>query len=95
MFPHDVDAHHGPIPKTYKTHFEDAGFEVEVIPTQGPGAAMMRIEALRRAILRSVSTYMALCRAVMDAEWTRRSMVTSSVDADVHTLSPSGNSTDQ
>jgi protein tyrosine phosphatase (PTP) superfamily phosphohydrolase (DUF442 family) len=91
VLPDDGDAHHGPIPKTYKTHFEDAGFEVEVIPTQGPGAAMMRIEALRRAILRSVSTYMALCRAVMDAGWTRRSMV----DANVHTLSPSGNGTDQ
>jgi phage terminase large subunit len=35
-----------------RTHFEDAGFEVEVIPNQGPGAAMMRIEALRRVFPR-------------------------------------------
>jgi phage terminase large subunit len=49
VLPHDGDAHHGPINKTYKTRFEDAGFEVvEVIPNQGPGAAMMRIEAVRR-----------------------------------------------
>ena len=33
-------------------HFEDAGFEVEVIPNQGPGAAMLRIEAARRIFLR-------------------------------------------
>ena len=48
VLPHDGDAHHGPIHKTYKDHFQDAGFEVEVVPNQGPGAAMMRIEALRR-----------------------------------------------
>jgi phage terminase large subunit len=52
VLPHDGNAHHGPIHKTYKTHFEDAGFEVEVIPNQGPGAAMMRIEALRRVFPR-------------------------------------------
>jgi len=48
VLPHDGNAHHGPIHKTYKNHFEDAGFEVDVIPNQGPGAAMLRIEAARR-----------------------------------------------
>jgi phage terminase large subunit len=52
VLPHDGDAHHGPINKTYKTHFQDAGFEVEVVPNQGPGAAMMRVEALRRVFPR-------------------------------------------
>jgi len=52
VLPHDGNAHHGPIHKTYKNHFEDAGFEVEVIPNQGPGAAMLRIEAARRIFLR-------------------------------------------
>jgi phage terminase large subunit len=48
VLPHDGNAHHGPISKTYRDHFQDAGFEVEVIPNQGPGAAMLRIEAARR-----------------------------------------------
>jgi phage terminase large subunit len=52
VLPHDGDAHHGPINKTYRTHFQDAGFEVDVIPNQGPGAAMLRIEAARRVFPR-------------------------------------------
>ena len=48
VLPHDGDAHHGPIHKTYKDHFQDAGFDVDVIPNQGSGAAMMRVEAARR-----------------------------------------------
>ena len=48
VLPHDGNTHHGPIHKTYKNHFEDAGFEVDVIPNQGPGAPMLRIEAARR-----------------------------------------------
>jgi hypothetical protein len=43
--PHDGNAHHGPIHKTYKDHFQDADFEVDVIPNQGAGAATLRIEA--------------------------------------------------
>jgi hypothetical protein len=50
--PHDGDAHHGPIHKTYKDHFQDAGFEVDVIKNQGAGAAMMRVEAARRVFPR-------------------------------------------
>src|SRR5262245_23790487 len=36
VLPHDGNSHHGPISKTYKDHFQDAGFEVDVIPIQGP-----------------------------------------------------------
>jgi hypothetical protein len=50
VLPHDGDAHHGPIHKTYKDHFQDAGFEVDLIPNQGPGAAMM-IESAKAASL--------------------------------------------
>jgi hypothetical protein len=32
--------------------FQDAGFEVDVIPDQGAGAAMMRVEAVRRVFPR-------------------------------------------
>ncbi|MFY9835582.1 MAG: hypothetical protein WAK55_03795 [Xanthobacteraceae bacterium] len=28
VLPHDGNAYHGPIHKTYKDHFQDAGFEV-------------------------------------------------------------------
>jgi phage terminase large subunit len=48
VLPHDGNAHHGPIDKTYRSMLRDAGFECEVIPNQGAGAAMMRIEAARR-----------------------------------------------
>ena len=34
--------------KSYEDHLPEAGFEVMVIPNQGRGAAMMRIEAVRR-----------------------------------------------
>ena len=48
VLPHDGNAYHGPIHKTYKDHFQDAGFEVDVIPNQGAGAATLRVEAARR-----------------------------------------------
>jgi phage terminase large subunit len=32
----------------YQDHLKDAGFEVEVVRNQGKGAAMQRIEAVRR-----------------------------------------------
>jgi len=52
VLPHDGNAHHGPIHKTYKDHFQDADFEVDVIPNQGAGAATLRIEAARRILPR-------------------------------------------
>ena len=36
--------------KRYRDHLEDAGFDVVVIPNQGAGAAMQRIEAVRRIL---------------------------------------------
>jgi phage terminase large subunit len=52
VLPHDGNSHAGPLSKTYKDHFNDAGFECEVIPNQGAGAATMRIEAVRRVLPR-------------------------------------------
>jgi phage terminase large subunit len=52
VLPNDGNAHHGPIHKTYKDHFQDADFEVDVIPNQGAGAATLRIEAARRILPR-------------------------------------------
>jgi phage terminase large subunit len=46
--PHDGVAVNNITGKRYATHLEDAGFKVETIPNQGPGAAAMRIEAVRR-----------------------------------------------
>jgi phage terminase large subunit len=48
VLPHDGNTHHGPIDQTYRQLLQQAGFEVEVIPNQGAGAAMQRIEAVRR-----------------------------------------------
>ena len=38
--------------KRYEDHLQDAGFQTEVIPNQGVGAARMRIEAVRRILPR-------------------------------------------
>jgi phage terminase large subunit len=38
--------------KRYSDHLSDAGFEVETISNQGPGAAMMRVAAVRRILPR-------------------------------------------
>lgn len=46
--PHDGVNANSITGKRYQDHVSDAGFEVEVIPNQGRGAAMMRIEAARR-----------------------------------------------
>lgn len=46
--PHDGVNTNNITGKRYRDHLEDAGFEVEVIENQGRGAAMMRIEAVRR-----------------------------------------------
>jgi phage terminase large subunit len=50
--PHDGVAVNSFTGKRYQDHLADAGFEVEVIPNQGPGAAMMRVEAVRRILPR-------------------------------------------
>jgi phage terminase large subunit len=47
--PHDGVAANNVTPKRYEDHLREAGFAVEPpVKNQGSGAAMMRIEALRR-----------------------------------------------
>ncbi len=46
--PHDGVNSNAITGKRYEDHVRDAGFEVHVIPNQGRGAAMMRVEAGRR-----------------------------------------------
>lgn len=46
--PHDGVNTNNITGKKYEDHIRDAGFEVEVVPNQGSGAAAMRIEAVRR-----------------------------------------------
>lgn len=50
--PHDGANNNAVTGMTYAQHLHDAGFTVEVIPNQGPGAAAMRIEAVRRILPR-------------------------------------------
>lgn len=52
VLPHDGNSHHGPFDKTYRSALQEAGWDVEVVPNQGAGAAMMRIEAARRVFPR-------------------------------------------
>lgn len=42
--PHDGDTHDRVFDVSYASAFRDAGYEVEVIPNQGKGAAMQRVE---------------------------------------------------
>lgn len=46
--PHDGDKQDAVFDASYRKAFEAAGYEVEVIPNQGKGAAKQRIEAARR-----------------------------------------------
>jgi phage terminase large subunit len=48
VLPHDGDTNDKVYDVSYKSYLEEAGFEVEVVPNQGKGAAAMRIEAGRR-----------------------------------------------
>lgn len=48
VLPHDGVNTNNITGKRYEDHLRDAGFSVRVIPNQGPGAAMMRVEAVRR-----------------------------------------------
>lgn len=42
--PHDGDTQEKVIDTSYRRSFEDAGYSVEVVPNQGKGAAMQRVE---------------------------------------------------
>ena len=46
--PHDGDHHDRVFDVTYRSAFEQAGYDVSVVPNMGAGAAKMRIEATRR-----------------------------------------------
>lgn len=46
--PHDGDQNDRVFDVNYRSAFEAAGYEVEVVPNQGKGAAMFRVEATRR-----------------------------------------------
>lgn len=48
ILPHDGAAHEKVYQTTYEGALRQAGFQVEVIPNQGAGAASLRIEAARR-----------------------------------------------
>lgn len=48
ILPHDGVNENSVTGKRYEDHFRDAGFRVRVVPNQGKGAAMQRIEAVRR-----------------------------------------------
>ena len=48
VLPHDGASHEKVIHTTYQGSLEAAGFSVRVVPNQGAGAAMQRIEAARR-----------------------------------------------
>ncbi|MCX2699275.1 phage terminase large subunit [Ochrobactrum chromiisoli] len=48
VLPHDGDTKDKVHDVSFRSALEEAGFEVEVVPNQGAGAAKMRIEAVRR-----------------------------------------------
>jgi len=50
--PHDGVNENNLTGKRYEDHWREAGFDVQVIKNQGKGAAMMRIEAVRRLLPR-------------------------------------------
>ena len=52
ILPHDGINENNFTGKRYEDHLRDAGFEVDVVPNQGKGAAAMRIEAVRRVFPR-------------------------------------------
>lgn len=50
ILPHDGDTKDRVCDVSFRSALESAGFDVEVVPNQGPGAARMRIEAVRRLL---------------------------------------------
>ncbi|WP_324807199.1 phage terminase large subunit [Sphingomonas sp. LY29] len=48
ILPHDGKTHDKVFPVTYESELKKAGFDVEVVPNMGRGAALKRIEAVRR-----------------------------------------------
>ncbi len=52
VLPHDGVNANSITGKRFEEHLSDAGFETKVVPNQGRGAAMMRVEAARRVFPR-------------------------------------------
>ena len=55
FLPHDGETNDRVFDVSYQSAFANAGYEVEVIPNQGKGAAMLRVErmrAVRQAVVR-------------------------------------------
>jgi phage terminase large subunit len=52
--PHDGEPKNPIADASWKTFLEDAGFDVEIVPNQGTGAAMQRVDAARRYFSRIV-----------------------------------------
>jgi phage terminase large subunit len=48
VLPHDGKKHDSVFPVTFESELKAAGFEVKVVPNMGRGAALKRIEAVRR-----------------------------------------------
>lgn len=48
ILPHDGSSHDKVYDVSYESAFRDAGYDVVVIPNQGKGAAMLRVESARR-----------------------------------------------
>ena len=64
--PHDGDTQDKVFDVSYRSAFEAAGYTVTVVPNQGKGAAMLRVEALRR-VFPSMWINEATTAAGMDA----------------------------
>lgn len=52
VLPHDGANANNVTGKRYEDHWRDAGFTVETVPNQGRGAAMQRVQAVRRILPR-------------------------------------------
>ena len=66
VLPHDGETHDRVHDVSYESYLRKAGFPVLIIPNQGRGAAMKRIEAARR-IFPAVWINEATCQAGLDA----------------------------
>ena len=64
--PHDGKTHDRVFSVSYESAFKDAGYDVEVIPNQGKGAAAARIEAARR-LFPSMWFNESTCQGGLDA----------------------------
>src|SRR3546814_8282191 len=70
--PHDGDTNDRVFDVSYRSAFEDAGYEVEVIPNQGKGAASARLEESGRAhVCTPVTNAHLVCRLLLEKHKTK------------------------